>query len=313
MELFKAFEPEPHSATDCRFFLYGCSVGVADLTLLKQFQTQLAPLYFDLTVAQRLEAVRVYSCSGSSVHHPDPSIFKFLLRDDAAFRPEDLGAFSEGRYSLTHSAVICFARAYWKHHVSNKTFETQIAGWQALIFELLCLSNSKTIHHIEDVKHNYSLSIGTLITQDVWNGSPLLSLLKGSFLDTFNGGVSGVQNVQALARRHMSMVSNLIKEWVRLLDKSGVDLGAYMEREKQTCTNTASLDFDLKYSRWCVSEQYLLVEKLPVLVQKLNFNDSIDHFSVDWMIDNEKLVGDFWEMARIDYSPVTQMPGTWVD
>ncbi|SPO07598.1 uncharacterized protein DNG_10293 [Cephalotrichum gorgonifer] len=225
--------PEPE---DCRFLLYWCSWGPVDVATVRQFQKEVAPDYFSLLPEQRLQAARAYCLSGRCGHHPDATVFTFLIGRDI---DTNYILDTDDACSLVHSIAIAFGRTHRQamEWPTERNAEREFR-WFHLLSRVLKRSQ-QTLHVVEHVGYQYSIDVGNLICEGGWVGTPLLSMLRGSVAQAFWVGDTKSKPFKKLWEEWQSVLASALGHWLTDLVELGVDL----ERLDRRCakpTNVSS-------------------------------------------------------------------------
>lgn len=186
--------------------------------------------------------------------------------------------------------------------------------WQKVLRDVVNMSTPDSLHHAEIVRHTYSTRVDPLVTAKEWVGTPFISLLKGSFLEDFEGGKAEVDTMQELMRIWQPVVAILLTRWLSELRGCGVDLMEYGRREQNIWTysrhNMArSLDFEATFSRWSPSKQAYVKDCLAVCLRGFDYGPAPEDWTLHWEVDTEKI----WEATQEASSNTHLMPGAWVN
>ena len=293
--------------------------------LVEDFQRMFMPSYSDLPRAERLEAVRL----GSFVFSNDNllmRLFKGYSCSEPSVTEADMRGSTDEKLSLLHSGAIDFGCRYAETLIpeSYSAYRDKYREIpNNLVVRAASVSIATDLHAIETIVPWEHWRV------NVWTGTPLSSAIGGA--------VSYINGTQSLSEfyvysdqtrccpAHMDTVlQGTLNYWLAMLQKAGVDLTAYGEREVEVLRQDHS---DLKGSfdanairRSRQVPRPLLREYrrprngdyywIPIRIIGMEYGSQLCDWKLLWAPEYETFGSDFWKLVdEIELD----IPGSWVE
>lgn len=313
--MLDGYDLDIETSDDCRLFFHGCTRGTFNLEILDHFQRRAAPSFYHLPSQRRLEFARAYSCTSLPGNHPNTDTLRFIIRKDRTLQVDDISSSIHCGHSILHTVAISYSRVFRRARTSaTELNKEQLVQWQRMAGHVIKMSTIESLHHIESVRHTYSRFANSLVAVKDWVGTPLISLLKGSFLEDFLGRKARVDKVPELMRTWQSMVSFPLLQWLSELLRCGVDLLGYGRREHDIWTNTMlnparRLDFEVTFSRWSDSQKVYVPDCLSVCLLGFDYGPAPKDWALHWEVGSQEI----HEVMQVVLPNTHPVPGAWVD
>lgn len=278
------------------------------------FQQKFMPNYYEGSVKDRLEAVRL-----GSFHMRSPFRLLRLLASDMSITSSDISTSAEHKLSLLHSTALAIGIRFADEVLPYKRAECQWRvyndSWSEMAVHIVSMAHPKDLHSVEEVKP------WDLYHVPSWRGTPLVSLL---------GGALCYLSPEISFYYWDRVFQETLKRWLKDLQDGGVDLFTYGQQELVVLKDDIRGAFDadaVERSRFEVrasmswSAANLKVKQayedgwnanhwVPIRILDLKFGPSPDDWALVWAPEFEFMAFQFWNM--IDRESMV-MPGAWVD
>ncbi|KAF4449123.1 hypothetical protein F53441_7519 [Fusarium austroafricanum] len=316
--LFQSYMNEPETNMVLRLFDYQRGCDYSD-EYLRIFRQRFLPNFYNGPLIHRLEAFRL----GSFHSQSDCTLLELLAQDKKVTR-FDVGESSRNGFSLAHSVAIAFSIrfadevlpckrgwAMWRLSPFNES-------WSRLVEEVASVATLEDLHIVETIQ------LWDVYHVPTWEGTPLISVIGGAlcYLSPDIGFF------------HWDRVfQECIREWVSILQQSGVDLMLYGEQEATHIRFDLRSAFDvsaIEASRNEIRDSLpLAAVKLafrreerddrkrwntnhwvPIRLLELKFGPTPTEWEIIWAPEFESFAYQFWQMIEKEN---VKMPGSWVD